>query len=235
MRFIKPRYSLAMMLIVVTATAVLLWGVPEWREFQRRMEFERAACQLTTGIEPYLFDILPRHASGDSLTSTVFSDANHNYVKAVPVFYKRYWYCIYAHTGKLTPEDEEELKHQQTQAREESEKVYRAGVAQGLSPAVARKKAFESAYATKLNRWRHSLGRWNKLYVYRLKPMPRGYTAQSKGGKQQVTRHRDMKTVDREPRDQYLTDFYEILSGRETRDLGIKYELIHADPPVPGK
>jgi hypothetical protein len=41
-----------------------------------------------------------------------------------------------------------------------------------------------------------------------------------------------MISVDRDPQDQYLTDFYEILAGRETRDLGIKYELIHADPPL---
>jgi hypothetical protein len=86
-----------------------------------------------------------------------------------------------------------------------------------------------------MNRWRHSNGRWNKLYAYRLKPMPPGYTAQSKRGKEQVIRHPDMKSADRKPRDQYLTDFLEILAGRETRDLGIEYELIHADPPIERK
>ena len=56
MRFFKPRYSLATMLIAVTATALLLWGVPAWREFQRRMEFERAVRQLSVGLEANLFN-----------------------------------------------------------------------------------------------------------------------------------------------------------------------------------
>jgi hypothetical protein len=62
--------------------------------------------------------------------------------------------------------------------------------------------------------------------------MPRGYQAKSERGKQQVTRDSDKKQVDRSPQDQYITDFLEIVAGREKRDLGIKYELIHADPPI---
>ena len=31
----------------------------------------------------------------------------------------------------------------------------------------------------------------------------------------------------------YLADFYEIVSGRTASNLGIKFELIHSDPPGP--
>jgi hypothetical protein len=206
MRFFKPRYSLATILLVMTATALLLWGVPEWREFQRRKEFERAASRLSAGVEPSLFDVLPPHSHDGHLTGAVFSDADGKPVSATPIFYKRYWYCIYAHREQLSDDDKRKLAKEFLAAK-------RAG------------------RAVPFNRMR-SDNAWSQVRVYRLPPMPPGYKAQSKRGKQQITLHPEMKLVDREPRDQYLTDFYEILAGRETRDLGIKYELIHTDPPI---
>ena len=38
-----------------------------------------------------------------------------------------------------------------------------------------------------------------------------------------------------EPRQQYLWDFYEIITGRETNDLGIDYEPIYSDVGTAGK
>ena len=35
--------------------------------------------------------------------------------------------------------------------------------------------------------------------------------------------------VERDSAEQFLSDFYEIATGREAGDLGIAYELIHAD------
>jgi hypothetical protein len=66
--------------------------------------------------------------------------------------------------------------------------------------------------------------RWTKIFVYRLEPMPEKYSAQTEAGKKQKL-----------PKDQYLNDFYEVLSGRETSNLGIEYELIHSDPPETSK
>jgi hypothetical protein len=199
----KPRYRLATLLTLITATALLLWGVPEWREYQRRMEFERAACQLKAGFEPDLFRVLPRHAYEHSIRTTLFADANHKYVKSMPIFYKRYWYCIYVHHEEASSED----------------------VAKELL------KAPDRAAALKIRR--EGIERWTQVRVYRLAPMPRGYQAQTATGKKQVLRHSDNRKIDRSPQDQYLTDFLETIAGRERRDLGISYELIHSDPPMP--
>lgn len=200
MRF-KPRYSLATLLALITATALLLWGIPEWREYQRRMEFEREVCKLQPGLEPRLFTVLPRHAFDGPMTTCNFSDAEHNYVASIPVFYKRYWYCIYVHQRDLS--NKEALIEQQ--------------------------KAIAAGRTVELTRgWPPTL--WTQIQVYRLAPIPRGYRAQTKAGKQQVGMPGQM--TDRTPQDQYVTDFNEMIAGREPRDLGIQYKLIHADPPL---
>jgi hypothetical protein len=232
MRLRMPRYSLATMLLVITATALLLWAIPAGREFLRRMAIERALCQLTIGLEPDLFAAMPLDSHRDLLSGTFFYDVEGNSIRATMMFYERHWYCIYAHTEKLTPRDKAQLERENRKLRDTFEKAVKAGVAQGLKPSEAVKKAFKADYGLHLTRGVPIIGRWSKVYVYRLQPMPRGYKAQSKRGKQQVMRGSDHQLVDRTPQGQYLTDFYEIIAGREKRDLGIKYELIHADPPI---
>lgn len=202
MRF-KPRYSLATLLALITAAALLLWGIPEWREYLRRMEFEQAACQLTAGIKPNLFKALPQHAFAGSLTTSHFADANHNYVTCTPVYYKRHWYCIYAHEEELS---KGEIQRRQLESLDDVRNV-----------AVVPDRP---------------LALWKQVRIYRLAPLPRSYQAQSERGKDQVIRHSNNQKVDRSPQEQYLTDFYEIIAGRERRDLGVQYELIHADPPL---
>ena len=70
---------------------------------------------------------------------------------------------------------------------------------------------------------------WSEVRLYRLKPAPERYEAQTKLGKQKVTRESDGKKVKRDRRGQSLWDFYEIITGRETGKLGIQYKLIHLD------
>jgi hypothetical protein len=208
MRLFKLRFSLATLLIVVTATALVLWGVPEWREFQQRMKFERDACQLTIGFEHEKLRKIFQHSDDGRRGWAVWFDADGNAITSVPKVYKRYWYCIYAHTEQLSAE---EIRRQQ---REQFETVLSStSPGQSLWPITAGAR------------------RWTKLYVYRLRPMPPGYEAQSKRGKEQVMRGSDHRLVDRMPEDQYLTDFYEFLAGRESSDFGIEYKLIHVDPP----
>jgi hypothetical protein len=74
MRLRMPRYSLATMLLAVTAIALLLWGVPAGRELLRRKAIERALCQLSAGLEPDLFAAMPLDSHRDLLRRALFYD-----------------------------------------------------------------------------------------------------------------------------------------------------------------
>jgi hypothetical protein len=190
MRRFKPRFSLAALMIVVTATSVLLWGIPEWRKYARRREFERAASQLVVGPDVSLFEALPTHAHNGKMTSTVYSDAEGNPVTLVPFFYDRYWYCLY-----FTVE------------------YPKAKVPSGRRG--GRRVPSQN---------------WSEVRVYRLAPVPTDYSAQSDGGRSRW----ESSSADGQPPDaqqQYLWDFYQVITGRESSNLGIRFELIHADPP----
>ncbi len=96
MRFPKPRYSLATLFCVMTAVAIVLWGVPECRDYLRRAEFERAAGKLKVGPAPAsLVDVLPSHSNDGSYYSTTYFDADGYRVEISPFYYKRSWYYIY--------------------------------------------------------------------------------------------------------------------------------------------
>jgi hypothetical protein len=73
--------------------------------------------------------------------------------------------------------------------------------------------------------------KWDEVRVYRLKPPPPTYRAQTASGKEKPIRYKAGKSeeIERDYADQYLTDFYEIAAGNESRDLGIEFELIHSD------
>jgi hypothetical protein len=187
---------LATLLAVMTAIALLLWGVPEWREYQRRMEFEREACQLVSDFRTTLPWQSEDPLNNRTWSTTHFTDVADKIVACTPVYFKHYWYCIYAH--------EEELSDSK-------------------DPRAVELRKFDSDWPVVLR---------TQVHVYRLAPMPRGYRPQTESGKATVTWFSDGNKRDRTPRDQYLMDFYEILAGRENRDLGIRYELIHTDPPL---
>ena len=90
-------------------------------------------------------------------------------------------------------------------------------------------------------------GRTELVQIYRVEKPPKGYKAQTKTGRQVVTpppgttRSRGTPTgVITEPvpplagdeatREGYLWDFYEVVSGQVSSDLGIRHELVHSDP-----
>jgi hypothetical protein len=73
--------------------------------------------------------------------------------------------------------------------------------------------------------------RWDEVRVYRLKPPPPNYRAQTAAGSAKHVSH--LRTppapVDPDSTEQYWRDFYQIAAGYEDRDLGIEFELVHAD------
>jgi hypothetical protein len=74
--------------------------------------------------------------------------------------------------------------------------------------------------------------RWDEVRVYRIEPPSTGYRATTASGAAKVTKFKPGKPsaeVERDSTEQFWADFYEIATGAETRDLGISYELIHAD------
>ncbi len=73
---------------------------------------------------------------------------------------------------------------------------------------------------------------WDEVRVYRIEPPHPNYRAQTESGAEKVTKFTPGKPsaeVERDSTEQFLADFYEIATVSETRDLGISYELIHAD------
>jgi hypothetical protein len=73
--------------------------------------------------------------------------------------------------------------------------------------------------------------KWDEVRVYRLAPPAPSYRAQTVAGAEKPIRFVGGKgeEIERDYAEQFLTDFYEIAAGNESRDLGIKYELIHFD------
>jgi hypothetical protein len=56
--------------------------------------------------------------------------------------------------------------------------------------------------------------------------------AQTESGATKVTKLRPGKPLteeDRDSKEQFLADFYQIITGYESSELGIAYELIHSD------
>jgi hypothetical protein len=73
---------------------------------------------------------------------------------------------------------------------------------------------------------------WDEVRVYRIGPPPPEYRAQTASGAAKVTKFNPRKPsaeVERDSKEQFLADFYEIATGNESSDLGISYELIHSD------
>ncbi len=73
---------------------------------------------------------------------------------------------------------------------------------------------------------------WDEVRVYRIEPPSAMYRAQTASGAAKVIKFSPGKPsaeVERDSTEQFLADFYEIATGAETRDLGISYELVHAD------
>jgi hypothetical protein len=194
MRLPKPRYSLATLLILMTAIAIALWAVPEWREFSRRKEFERAAAQLKPGPEPPLFQVLPEHAHHGSMRSIRMFDVDGHPLDIYPFYYKNYWYCVYA----------------PWEPTEDSRGAGRRG---------------------RGRRGRGSGTRWTEVRIYRLPPAPANYAAKSKSERSAIERRINEGLDVPDSREQYMRDFYQVISGREKSDLGIEYELIHVDRP----
>jgi hypothetical protein len=74
--------------------------------------------------------------------------------------------------------------------------------------------------------------RWDEVRVYRLKPPPPDYRAQTADGaakRIKLNTGAGSQEVDPDSSEQYLTDFYQIATGHATGDLGIEFELVHAD------
>jgi hypothetical protein len=193
MRLAKLRYRLATLLAVMTAVAVMLWAVPEWREYQRRMEFERAAMQLAIGRQVDVRELLPPHAvdrqiGGPGLNDFVDASDPPLWRLVQCYSYQRRWYCIV---------------------------IVETAMFSGVPPVSP---------ATR------------EIYVYRFGPAPRSYRAQTIHVQGRVRRAANtIGLVPLTSRDQYVLDFLEVAAGREKSDLGIRYELIHADPPLTAK
>ena len=79
------------------------------------------------------------------------------------------------------------------------------------------------------SRFSESTENWDEVRVYRLDPAPRDYQAQTKEGRSMGTDFSTQKEIPPSSKEQYLQDFQEIITDRETSDLGIDHELIYVD------
>jgi hypothetical protein len=73
---------------------------------------------------------------------------------------------------------------------------------------------------------------WDEVRVYRIEPPSPEYRAQTASGAARFTRFNPGKPsqeIERDSKEQFLADFYQIVAGHESSDLGISYELIHSD------
>jgi hypothetical protein len=196
MRFSKPRYSLATLLFVVTATAVLLWAVPAWRDYQQRLEFERALCELRIGAYDGLlrqvkfprsvkdwFNLLNLGGAHQEFTGGRFRQ------QFVPFVVGRYWYVVWI--------DHEEIP-----------------TFTSPGPMVG------------------SVERWTMVRVYRLAAAPLEYAARSVDAQQKVAQALSKNKGEPDSKLQYLWDFYAMITGRAAAESGIRYKLVHADPPL---
>lgn len=216
MRF-RIRYNLRSLLVAVTLAAIALWAIPAWREYHQRNEFEEAAQALVAGPEPDFYTSFPSHASKRMTVRAVFFDSSGNAVVGIPVRYEHGWYCIYAQTEKLSKEESRALEIQKAEA-------LRAAVQPGV---IQQPRSYGMPARTP--------SRWRQVWVYRLDPMPQGYSAKSTRGKQNVLDGETNVPRARTPLEQYMADFYEIIAGRERADLGVDFELIHSDPAAATK
>lgn len=201
MRFPKPRYSLATLLIVMTVVAVALWAVPEWREYRRRMDFERVTKELKSGVEATFYTRLPPNAPDGNYRSMKYSDAAGNFVTISSFRFQRYWYSLYFVQERVDPAE-------QAAGRRRG----RGGRGPGATE------------------------RWAEFRIYRLRPAPKNYAAQTSYARRRVQRAVDEGRTPPDAAEQYMDDFHQIITGREKSDLGINYELIHVDrPPSSGQ
>jgi hypothetical protein len=153
MVYFRPRFSIAS-LLAVTAAIVLMLSVSDWREYLRRMEFERAARKLSSGLSEELLEVLPRHSYGGGIWKATLRDVNGSMIDASFIQYKRYWYCIYANARWLAEGEEAELSQ---------------------SPAAGLRSWSSIKGSGKTH--------WNSVDVYRMPAMPPGYLAQTTMGR----------------------------------------------------
>ena len=190
-RKLKPQFSLAALMLVVTAVALGMWVyvvlIPALRDRERRTEFETAVRQLKAGPSRDLFQLLPHDGT---LSTTKSSDAHRRYVEIVPFYFDRYWYCVYF---VLDP---------------------------SRATASHRMARFPDVQGVDF---------WDEVRVYRLEPAPRDYETQTKEGRSMRTDFSTQKEIPPSSKEQYLRDFFEIISDRETSNLGIDHELIYFD------
>jgi hypothetical protein len=197
MRFPKPRYRLATLLILMTAIAIALWAVPEWREYRRRMNFERVATQLKSGADRTPYAKLPPNLPDGNYRIMQSSDAAGNYVNIISFRFQHYWYTLYFVQERVDPAEQA------------------AGGRRG------RGRRGGSDYKE----------RWSEFRVYRMRPAPRNYVAQTDSAKTRVERAIDEGRAPPDSAGQYMDDFHQVITGRAKSDLGIQYDLIHMDRP----
>lgn len=180
--------------ILTAVAAVAVWAylelLPEWRDYQARMQFEREASQLKAGPEQSLADLF-QVGSYVALNDFDASGARVDIVSA-PVIFKRYWYCLYFVQSDDSPES-------------------------GSGRVFPNPKRI-----------------WAEVRVYRIPHAPAGYQAQSARGR---ARQAELTAEGEESHPStlnpvYMIDFYEVITGRETSDLGLDFELIHSDSAV---
>jgi hypothetical protein len=102
MRFRKPRFTLLMLLIVVTICAFLcatIWQFwPRFRAYQARMRFETAASRFHAGMSVDDINNITKIDAGGSYTA----NAKGRSVGAVYYFFDGAWYFVYLELDTTT-------------------------------------------------------------------------------------------------------------------------------------
>jgi hypothetical protein len=95
MGVLRPRFRLKTLLVVLAVAAIscaVIWQFwPQWRAYQARMRFERAAAQFRPGMSVSDIWVIAGPADGTSFSR----DAKGRIVALSPYLLEGGWYCVY--------------------------------------------------------------------------------------------------------------------------------------------